>query len=195
MAGTSAASESVRLGRWTGPTFWALAGGLSMGISLLTIGGFGLVVIPIVILHQLYLRAGPSSRPPMRSRSWSRRLDWRLGMGWIHVLLALATAMLLALPWQLWMLHTYGLETLSGLESPSWGLFGDRPSLASQLFDPARHVAPGLLWPGTLHPFGLDRRGQYSRVGGGIALVIWLTVAADIRCSGPGDRNQPWIFS
>ena len=191
-----AASESVRVGRWTGPTFWALAGGLSMGISLLTIGGFGLVVIPVVILHQIYLRAGPSSRPAVRSRSWARRFDWRLGMGWIHALLALATAMLLALPWQLWMLHTYGLETLSGLESPSWGLFGDRPSLASRLFDLSPVTLP-------LGFYGLARSIRLALIDedntpesvGGSLWVIWLTVAALIPAFWPrGPQSAMDLF-
>src|SRR3954447_24420693 len=43
-----AAAESVRPWTWAGPVFWAVAGGLSLGLSLLALGGFGLVVIPVV---------------------------------------------------------------------------------------------------------------------------------------------------
>ena len=45
-----ASEESVRPWPWAGPIFWAVAGGLSLGLSLLTLGGFGLIVIPVVIL-------------------------------------------------------------------------------------------------------------------------------------------------
>ena len=64
-----------------GPSFWAVAGGLSLGLSLLTLEGFGLIVIPVVILHQVYLRAGHSSRPVPRSRTRPWWLDWRHSRG------------------------------------------------------------------------------------------------------------------
>ena len=116
-----AASESVRLRPWTGPAFWAAAGGLSLGISLLTLEGFGLIVIPVVILHRVYLRAGISSRPVTRSRSWPWRLDWRRGGAWVHGLLALAIAMILAIP-----LHDLDVPAvwLGGLDRPRNALLG-----------------------------------------------------------------------
>ena len=53
-----ASEESVRPWPWAGPVACAVAGGLSLGLSLLSQGGFGLIVIPIVMLHQVYLKSG-----------------------------------------------------------------------------------------------------------------------------------------
>ncbi|MGC8640545.1 MAG: hypothetical protein ACP5XB_11785 [Isosphaeraceae bacterium] len=169
--------ESIRLRSWAGPSFWATLGGLSLGLSLLTLGGFGLVVIPVVILHQVYLRAG-ASRPVPRSRS-PRRWVWRMGVGWAHAVLALTIALLLALPWQLWMFRTYGWEALTGLESPSWGLVGEEPSLISRLFELSPVTLP-LGFYGMARSIRLaliDEENAPESVGGAL-WVIWLTVAA-----------------
>ena len=87
-----AAEESVRRWPWAGPIFWAVVGGLSLGLSLLALGGFGLIVIPVVILHQVYLRVGSTSPPVSRSRARFRWLDWWRTAGVIDGLLALAIA-------------------------------------------------------------------------------------------------------
>src|SRR5262245_6227437 len=47
-----AVAESIRPRGWAGPVFWAVVGGLSLGVSLLSLGGFGLIVIPVIVLHQ-----------------------------------------------------------------------------------------------------------------------------------------------
>jgi hypothetical protein len=174
-----AAIESVRLRRWTGPLFWTVVGGFSLGISLLTLEGFGLIVIPVVILHQIYLRGGSSSRPAMRARTWPKRLDWWRGSGWIHGVIALAIALGIALPWQVWMFRTYGWEALTGLESRSWGLVGEEPSLASRLFELSPVTLP-------LAVYGVARsirlalvdEGNSPESVGGSFWVIWLAVAA-----------------
>lgn len=174
-----AVSESVRPRPWTGPLFWTVIGGLCLGISLLTLGGFGLVVVPIVILHQFYLRGATSTRPPPRAPARPRRLDWRRGAGWFHGLLALSIGLLFALPWHIWMFRVYGWEAIIGLEFPSWGWVGDRPSLASRLFDLSPVTLP-LAFYGLMRSIRLaliDEENSPESVGGSL-WVIWLVVAA-----------------
>jgi 4-amino-4-deoxy-L-arabinose transferase-like glycosyltransferase len=174
-----AASDSVRLWPWAGPAFWAVAGGLSLGLSLLSLGGFGLIVIPIVILHQSYLRAGPSLLPVTRPRPWPRRLEWRLGGVWISGLVALAIALLIALPWHLRMFQAYGWEVAAGLELRSWGLGGGGNSLAARLFELAPVTLP-------LGAYGFARAVRLALIDendtpetvGASLWVFWLAVAA-----------------
>ena len=52
---------------------WAILGGLALGLALMSVGGFGLIGLPVVLLHQAYLRAG--SPPGERSGRWW--LAWR----------------------------------------------------------------------------------------------------------------------
>ena len=56
--------ESARPWGWAGPVIWAVAGGLALGLALLSLGGLALITVPIVLLHQYYLRAAfvPSSQ-------------------------------------------------------------------------------------------------------------------------------------
>ncbi len=80
-------AESMRPWPWAGPTAWAVVGGLAMGLALLVMGGLALIAIPIVLLHQYYLRgAAPPSPPGARPRRW--RLSWRDTPGRVNVLLA-----------------------------------------------------------------------------------------------------------
>ena len=58
----------------------AAVGGLAMGLALLALGGLALIVIPIILLHQYYLRAGQPAaacRPAPRPRRWRAWLAWR----------------------------------------------------------------------------------------------------------------------
>jgi hypothetical protein len=174
-----AASESVRLWPWAGPAFWAVAGGLSLGVSLLALGGFGLIVIPIVILHQSYLCAGRSSLPITRSRSWPWLLEWQHGAGWWSGLLALAIALLMAILWHSRMFHGYGWEALVGLGLRSGSVRDDGYSLAARLFELAPVTLP-------LGAYGFARAVRLALVDendrpetvGGSLWVFWLAVTA-----------------
>src|SRR3954470_1301304 len=53
-------SESSRLWGWNGAVAWTALGGLALGVALMASGAFGLVVVPVVLLHQAYLHAGPA---------------------------------------------------------------------------------------------------------------------------------------
>lgn len=190
--------DSFRPHPWTGPAFWAVAGGLSLGLSLLSLGGFGLIVIPVVILHQLYLRAGGASEPgpPSRRKPWW--LAWWDNPGVLDGLLALAVAMLVALPWHLRMVQVYGGEALAGLELRSWGMSGVRPGLAARLIELAPVTLPLVLY-GTARTFRLalvDENNAPETVGGTL-WVVWLAVAALAPAfwpSGPGTATDLFLL-
>ena len=62
-----ATAESKRHWWWASPVFWAISGGLSLGVALLSMSGLALIIIPIVAFHQYYLRSV--------SRSSSRHIN------------------------------------------------------------------------------------------------------------------------
>ncbi len=49
-------TESVRPWRWAGPLIWAIAGGVALGLAMMAFGGLALIAVPVVLLHQFYLR-------------------------------------------------------------------------------------------------------------------------------------------
>src|SRR4051794_2544596 len=180
-------ADSVRPWSWSGPVFWAVAGGISLGLSLLTLGGFGLIVIPVVILHQLYLRAGESTAPGPgpRGRPWWSA--WWDSTGVIDGLLALAVALLVALPWHLRMAQTYGWEALAGLEIRPWGLGGDRPGLLARLIELAPVTLPlGLFGSARAFRRALIDEENTTETVGSTLWVVWLATAALAPAVWPG---------
>jgi hypothetical protein len=172
-------ADSVRPWSWSGPVFWAVAGGISLGLSLLTLGGFGLIVIPAVLLHQLYLRAGASSPAGPRHRGKPWWLAWWDSAGLIDGLLALAIALLVALPWHVRMVQVYGWEAILGLEVRPWGAGGHGPGLLSRLIELAPVTLPLGLY-GAARAFRLaliDENNSPDTVGGTL-WIVWLAAAA-----------------
>ena len=169
-------SASRHLWPRAGPTSWAVIGGLALGLALLALGGLGLLVIPIVFLHQYYLRAAfiPASQ---RKFWWSDRQQCT---ALIHGLLALAVASMVFLPWFLLMVRLHGWRALASLEVPPEGLLADhRLGLLPRLIE----LAPAIL---PLALFGVVRAMRSALVDetnsrvtvGGSFWIIWLGVAA-----------------
>jgi hypothetical protein len=165
---------------WAGPLFWAMAGGFCLGLSLLAVAGFGLLVIPIVILHQFYLRAGVPSGPPARAQTLLKWLDWWRSSGAVDGVAALGTALLVALPWYLVMLQVHGSEVLAPLSSTPWGTSaGADSSLLARLFQLSPVTLPLGVY-GAIRAIRLaliDEDSPPETVGGSL-WVIWLAVAA-----------------
>jgi hypothetical protein len=182
------ATSSDDFWRWRGPVFWAGLGGLSLGLSLMAVGVFGLVAIPVVVLHQAYLRAGsPPGERSGRDSWWAEPFanpSLRAGM------VTLSIALLIAVPWHLWMIRLHGLGIIAAWFAP---------------FDVAPHPTPGLLArlirlaPATL-PLGLFAAYRASRsaladesddraIVGGVFWVLWLAVAALVPAFWP---SGPW---
>ena len=93
--------------------------GFSLGIALLSSGGLPLIVIPIVLLHQYYLRGDlrPRSRRNGMSVWWPIR---PLSPGALHGLLALALALAISLPWFVFMINRHGWEVVTALTFPPY---------------------------------------------------------------------------
>ena len=174
---------------WAGPSFWALLGGLSLGIALLSSSGLPLIVIPIILLHQYYLRGGftPSSRRTDHSSWWSGH---RLSAGFLDGLLALAVALAISLPWFVFMIKSHGWNVVAALAFPPFEI------ISSQQMNLLQRLI--VLAPVTL-PIGLFGAARAIRSAladgfdtletmGGSLWVIWLAVASltpAIWTSGP----------
>ena len=106
-----------------GPPQWAAVSGVGLGMSLLSVGLFGLAVIPVVALHQVYLRAGMTDpwfrlgTARDRDRPWWRAA-WPLPPGLAAGLFAVGVAFTIALPWHLFMFGRHGTDVLLALVSP-----------------------------------------------------------------------------
>ncbi|MGE3822140.1 MAG: glycosyltransferase family 39 protein, partial [Isosphaeraceae bacterium] len=118
----SSGSSSGALGR-DGFLLWGALGGLCLGISLTSVGLFGLATIPVMALHQSYLGAGverPSSRRGEGGTPGSgRRLpSWLSSPSFLAGVVALLVALALAAPWYVVALRARGTEALSALVFP-----------------------------------------------------------------------------
>ncbi len=172
-------AESMRPWPWAGPTAWAVAGGLAMGLALLVMGGLTLIAIPIILLHQYYPR-GAAPPPPAGARPRRWRLSWRDTPGRVNALLATAIAMAVALPWFLLMARTHGWAAIAALRVPPEGLLVDRGlGLPARLIELAPVTLPLGLF-GAVRAIRLalvDESNSRESVGGSF-WVIWLAVAA-----------------
>jgi hypothetical protein len=174
-----ASGESVRAWPWAIPNVWAAAGGLLLGLSLLALSGFGLIVIPVVTLHRLYLRAGASQGALWRFRGKPWWLALRGSAGALDGFLALAIALLMALPWHVLMVQAHGWEALTGLEFRTWGVGGKDHWLLARLLELAPVTLPLGLY-GAARAFRLaliDENNTPETVGGSL-WVVWLATAA-----------------
>jgi hypothetical protein len=175
----SAATSSWR---WGGPVFWAVLGGLALGLSLMAVGLVGLVAVPVVLLHQGYLKA---SAP---SNEWERVPPGRLRRPWLLRVvspseragcLAVAIALLVAAPWHLAMVRVHGPSVFGALLEPLDVPGIDKPGLLARLI----YLAPAALPLGVfaavraLRLALVDEWGDRATVGGAF-WVLWLAVAA-----------------
>jgi len=145
-----------------------VAGGLCLGLSLLSLGGFGLLVLPVVLLHQLYLRAATSQASPSEFRAGPWWSALRGGAGAADGLLAIAIALIVAVPWHVLMAQVHGWGALAGLELRSWGAAAEEPGLLARVFELAPVTLP-LGFYGAARAFRLaliDENNSPEAVGG-----------------------------
>jgi 4-amino-4-deoxy-L-arabinose transferase-like glycosyltransferase len=173
------AAESARPWSWAGPAFWALAGGVALGLALLSLGGLAFIAVPIVVLHQFYVSAASfaSSRRSLARSWWRSRREYP---NLVDGLLAFCIALAIALPWFMLMVNTHGWQALTALATPPDGLVADH---ISGLLPRLIKLAPVTL------PLGLfgavrairsalaDESDTHETIGGSL-WVIWLGVAA-----------------
>ncbi len=112
--------EALRPPTWGGPAAMIVAGGLAMGLTLMTMGGLALIAVPIILLHQYYLQAGQPPPPGTRARRWRWRswLAWRDHPGRLSGLAAMAIALAVALPWFAMMVRHHGWQAIAALRVP-----------------------------------------------------------------------------
>ena len=174
---------------WGRGVGWATLGGLGLGLSLMAVGGFGLIAVAVVLLHQAYLRTGwaPCERP---SRWWrAGRSHPSLPAG----ALALAVGLLLAAPWHIRMARTYGDVFLDALLAPPVTASILDPGVLRRLATLAPLVLPmGLLATGRVLAAALRGRDDDCRSDdddrahlGGVFWAAWLAVAALIPAFWP----------
>jgi hypothetical protein len=184
-------TESVRSWPWAGTVFCAAAGGLALGLSLLSQEGFGLIVIPIVLLHQFYQHPGSTGRLFSRPLGKAWRLDWGQRTALWEGVIALAIALLVALPWHFRMLQVYGWQALAGLDVRPWGSNGEEVSLLSRLLDLAPITLPlGIYGAGRLTRLAVIDENDTAESKGGSLWVIWLAVAALTPAFWPGEPRE-----
>lgn len=187
-----AIAESRQPWAWGGTVFWTVVGGLSLGLSLLALGGLGLLAIPIVVLHQIYLRAGlpPAERSTSWWRAWLENPSLRAGA------VALTIGLLVAAPWYAKMLTRYGVEFLVAILTPLSSPGFDHRDLLSRLIDLAPATMPlGIFGAFRMARLALTDENEEPGIVGGILWVVWLAVAAVTPALWPaGPRHALAIF-
>jgi hypothetical protein len=172
-------AESARPWSWASPMVWAVAGGLTLGLAMLALGGSALITIPIVLLHQYYLRAAlPPRLRTARPRHWGH--SWRDSPGLVSGLLAGAIAMAVAAPWFVLMVQSHGWEAVKSLKGPPERLLIDpQMGLLARLIDLAPVTVPLGLFGAVraIHLALIDESNTPETVGGSFWFV-WLAVAA-----------------
>jgi 4-amino-4-deoxy-L-arabinose transferase-like glycosyltransferase len=185
------AAESARPWSWSAPVVWAAVGGLALGAAFLSLGGLALIVIPIVFLHQFYLSAPvASSSQHSVPRFWWR--DRRDSPGIVDGLLALSIALVVALPWYVLMVKSYGWQALFALRAPPDSLTGEiQAGLLPRLIKLAPVTLPLALY-GAVRAIrsALVDESETPEAVGGSFWVIWLAVAALAPVVWPGGPRK-----
>ena len=158
-----------------GGRIWVGVGGCALGLALLAMGPVGLLCLPVVLLHQFYLRSdlGFAER---QDRPW---YGWWNNASLVAGAIVLGVGLLIAAPWYIQMGVVHGRGFFAGLLHPPDPLGWDRPNLLSRLND----LAPASL---PLALFALVRAVRTALVSerddrptiGSIFWALWLAVAA-----------------
>lgn len=157
---------------------WVVLGALGLALALMAVGPFGLLIVPVVMLHRAVL--GPDPWPDWRPDRSAQRLGSRLARPGVFAALgALVVGLMLAMPWYVMMLGRHGAAFLAALASPPHsggpGPAGLLPRLAM--------LAPTSLALGLFGALRAGRRvlthdGDDPATVGGAFWVAWLALAA-----------------
>jgi 4-amino-4-deoxy-L-arabinose transferase-like glycosyltransferase len=158
-----------------GGASWVILGGLALGLSLLTMGGIGLFCVPVIVLHQTYLR---SEMAPLErlERPW---YGWWNNPSLVAGAIALGIGGLIAGPWYARMIAVYGGDFLVALLNPPDPLGWERANLLTRLNDLVPATLPlALLGVGRSIKLALVADHDDRATIGGVFWVLWLAVAA-----------------
>jgi 4-amino-4-deoxy-L-arabinose transferase-like glycosyltransferase len=168
------AGADARFWGWSGTVSWTILGGLALGLALMSLGGLGLISIPVILLHQAYLHAG--APPGDRSGRWW--LAWRNNPSLTASAVALAIGLVLAAPWHIRMYATYGSQIITAALAPL-GPPSGKASLLGRLIDLAPATMPlGFYAAARMIRLGLTDESDDHKVVGGVFWMLWLAVAA-----------------
>ena len=149
----------------------------------MSVGLFGLIAVPVALLHQAYLRAG--SPPGERSPRWW--LPWRTNPSLTVGAVVLAIALALAAPWYARMFASYGAEAWSALVAPFDAARVGPAGSAGEADRPGPAAMPlGLFAAVRLIRQALVDENDDPSVVGGVLWVLWLAVAALAPAFWPG---------
>jgi hypothetical protein len=168
----------VGTSRWYlrgGGVSWVVLGGLALGLSMLSMGVVGLFCVPVIVLHQAYLRSemAPVER---QERPW---YGWWNNPSLLAGSIAMAIGLMVAAPWYASMLASHGRDFLGALSHPPDPLGWERPNLLARLNDLAPSTLPLALYAvaRAIKVAMVSERDDRSTIGG-IFWVVWLAVAA-----------------
>lgn len=156
---------------------WTALGGLALGIALMAIGPFGLVGVPVVLMHQAIVKADPGATPGRRvGRVWR---SLRIGPSLRAGLVALGLALLVAAPWYALMASRYGLDFLGALMAPPRVGGAARTGLLITLMSLTPATLPlGLYAVLRVARQALATEGDDPATLGGVFWLAWFAVAA-----------------
>ena len=194
-SGTSAA------GAWDsdGPVLWGFLGGLSLAVSLLSVGIFGLAAVAVAALHQFFLKWGrpetvtvdperPRHRPNTKRRVPAWVLDPAINCGAVAALVA----GVLATPWYVWAIRTHGYDAVAAIVAPLdvVSQTGRRPDLLSRLVALAPvTLSLGIYGAARAIRQALTDETEERGISGGAFWVLWLALAALLPTFWP---TGPW---
>jgi hypothetical protein len=179
-------AECSRSRLWFSSTTSALVGGIALGLALLTLGGFAGIVIPIVLVHQSYLRTTLISSSQQSYVPLGRR-GGQGSRGLIDGSVAVGLALIVCLPWFIFMVRAHGWVAATALGSAPDGLLADHQlSLLPRLIV----LAPASLPLGLFGAIQAIRSGLLDEANTGEATsgsfwVIWFAIAALLPIAWP----------
>jgi 4-amino-4-deoxy-L-arabinose transferase-like glycosyltransferase len=168
-----------------GRVAWVVVGGLGLGLSLLSVGLAGLLIVPVVGLHQAFLGPDPWAQPRKGLRRWLTVRSGLMAAG-----SGLLIALVLAAPWHLWMYSRHGAGFMQALLAPPYSGVRAHLGLLGRLL----MLAPASVPLGLFAAFRAGRRvllsdGDDPLTVGGAFWVGWLAVSAVVPAllpKGPG---------
>jgi hypothetical protein len=180
VSSTSTSSLTARTRVWGSPAAWTVLGGVALGLTLMAAGPFGLVSIPVVLLHRVYLRAnaprGARTRPG--ATWWREWVAWRDSPSVKAGAVALTIALALAAPWHVLMFTRHGSAAFGALLVPFDSWFTYKTGVLARLVDLAPASLPlGLFAAVRTIRLALIDEDESPAIVGGVLWVLWLAVA------------------
>jgi 4-amino-4-deoxy-L-arabinose transferase-like glycosyltransferase len=173
-------SAATRPWAWGGPWAWTVLGGIALGLTLMAAGPLGLVCVPLVLLHQAYLRASAPcgvrvGSGPKRRRNW---LAWLVAPNLVAGSVALGLALVVAAPWYVLMFARHGSHAINALLNPFDPWFWVRTGMLARLVDLAPASLPlGLFAAVRMIRLALTEEDESPAIVGGVFWVLWLALA------------------